>query len=612
MYVQQIAKGNFEDGYFISRSPNPFASTCGRVCAAPCEDNCRRGKIDQSVSIRSLKKFLTEKFGPESRHPETEKKLFGGRKKPKSHIVTGEIADLLKNQPPNSDKKVAVIGSGPAGLGCAHDLALLGYKVTIFEEKEKAGGMMRLGIPSYRLPEAVLEKEIETIRSMGVDIILNKRISLEYGLAELKKEGYQAFFIGVGAGKGNMVNIDGASLSGVHVALDFLMKSKRGIQTEIGKKVVVIGGGLVAMDAARYARRKILDENEDAQLLVAIDAARDARRQILSQEIKGDHEVHVVSLESFEQMPTSQSVSGRQELAETLEEDIKFHPSWGPERVLGENGRVIGIELKKVLQVFNADGRFDPKFDEKEKKVIPCDSVIFAIGQASDISFIRKEDNIENTRRSTIKADDRLATTSPEVFAGGDVVFGPRNLIDAVANGKKAARSIDEFLSGRTFHIEYDVNIEIQHTPRYKMFADYEKTGRRTPPVSPPTLRTGKQEIELSFDEQTAREQATRCLTCHTSPIYDGDICILCGRCEDICPQKCLTFVLPDQVDVKDGKVGDILARQKVQADQEFTALLKDDTRCIRCGLCVIRCPTGAMTMETILIEEKAVYSERN
>ncbi|MDH5657064.1 MAG: NAD(P)-binding protein, partial [Spirochaetia bacterium] len=215
MYVQQIAKGDFEAGYLTARSPNPFASSCGRVCAAPCEDNCRRGRVDEPISIRSLKKFLTEQYGPESSRPETQKRLINGEQ-PASHFHSMHASALKQTAPQDTGgKKVAVIGAGPAGLSCAHDLAILGYSVTVFDNFDKGGGMMRYGIPSYRLPDQVIDSEIETIRSMGVTINQNQAVK---SIDELKSQGFNAIFIGTGVTLGRKIPIEGADLPGTLTA----------------------------------------------------------------------------------------------------------------------------------------------------------------------------------------------------------------------------------------------------------------------------------------------------------------------------------------------------------------------------------------------------------
>ena len=584
MYVQQIANGKYEDAYLTARSPNPFASSCGLICAAPCEDACRRGAVDEPVSIRSLKKFVTEMYGPESNKPDTVRRLFSGEL-PDSNVHNRHIARLQGIKTENGSKNIAVIGAGPAGLTAAHDLAILGYKVTVFEALGITGGQMRVGIPPYRLPDHVLDSEVEFIESLGVEIKLNTPITGEKGISWLKSQGFSAVFISVGLMKGRLLNMEGSDLHGVHSALEYLNKAGLGETTDTGKRVVVIGGGLVAMDAAREARRQ----------LMAID-------------INVKYDVHVASLESYTEMPAHQSVSGRQELEETEDEDIHFHPSWGPHRVIGENGKVTGIELIKVLSVFDADGRFSPKFDENQKKVIPCDSVIFAIGQMADLSFITEQDGVTISPRGIIEVDEKFMTSSPGVFAGGDAAFGPRNAIDGVAHGKKAAVYIDEFLTGHKRSTEYEARVEILHTPSYSMIDGYDLLDRKTPPVADPKDRIGKQMIELSFDEKNAVEQAARCLTCHVSPVYDSDLCIICGRCVDICPQQCLSFVPLSEVQIEGvedmtGFAGGL----DLDVSDDITVMVKDDEKCIRCALCATRCPTDALQMERVIVEERPV-----
>ncbi len=585
MYVQQIAGGDFEGAYLTARSPNPFASSCGLVCAAPCEDKCRRGAVDAPVSIRSLKKFVTEQYGPESGKPDTVKRLFSGEL-PGSSTHTGHIAKLLNRKSESTGQPVAVVGAGPAGLTAAHDLATLGYKVTVFEALGVTGGQMRIGIPPYRLPDHILDREVEFIQSLGVEIKLNTPVTKEKGLGWLKEQGFQAVFLSVGLMKGRMIPIEGKDLSGVHTALDYLNRAGLGETTDTGHRVVVIGGGLVAMDAAR-----------------------EARRQLLAKEPGAHYEIHVASLESYTEMPAHQSVSGRQELEETEDEEIQFHPSWGPHRILGENGKVTGIELIEVVSVFDSEGKFNPTFNESSKKTIHCDSVILAIGQAADLSFVSESDGVTVSPRGIIQVDEQLMTTAPGIFAGGDGAFGPRNAIDGVSHGKQAAVSIHEFLSGKKRETSYDVRVEIMHTPSYNMIDGYDRLDRKTPPVADPRDRIGKQMIELSFDEKNAVEQASRCLTCHTSPVYDSDLCILCGRCVDICPQQCLSFVPFSDVTIEGVEDMSAFARslELNPGNEDVTVMLKDDHACIRCGLCASRCPTGALAMERVIVEEQSV-----
>ncbi len=592
MFVQQAAKGNYAEGYLTARSPNPFASSCGRICAAPCEDNCRRGRIDKAVAIRAIKKYLCEKFGPESDHPETIQALFQG-KLPQASQSGMDAANVKSLQLENADKKIAIVGGGPSGLSCGHDLAILGYSVTVFEALEKAGGMMRFGIPFYRLPADVLDKEIQIISDQGVDIKTNAQVE---SIQSLFDQGFNSVFIGVGCMKGRGLPIEGADFDGVTMAVDFLLEANRDNRPEVSQKTVVIGGGLVALDAARDVRRGLIEKN------IAAGG---------SKELTSDQAVHMACLESFAEMPANISLTGREEVDEMKDEQVELHPSWGPKRILGKNGKVTGIELISVLSVFDEDGKFAPKFDEDNTKIIEAESIIFAIGQAADFSFIKEDDGVETNPWGTIKIDPETFATSREgVYAGGDAAFGPRLMIDAVAHGKKAATRIDEYLSKRKRKKLYDVNIEVIPTDQYSMAEDYEKKGYDHPSIAEPEDRIGLGEVELSFTEAEVAEQASRCLTCHTNPVYNGELCILCGRCVDICPQKCLSFVPFSSIEIENGDKELIPKELGLNLEEDMTVMIKDDDKCIRCGNCAYRCPTAAMTMERIVVKEHPVIAE--
>ena len=604
-YVQLIAQGQYEQAYLTSRSPNPFASVCGRVCAAPCEDKCRRGAIDAPVSIRALKRFVTEKFGVESLAPDTQDKLIQISTEPGNKTPWHLPMLRVSRAQVARGEKVAVVGAGPAGLACAHDLALMGYAVTVFEASERAGGMMFHGIPEFRLSRPVIDKEIDKIRNLGVELKLNAPLNDRFGLRELRAQAYKAVFLSIGTQRGRDMTIAGSELDGVVRAIDFLLNVNHGYRVSLGKRVVVIGGGFVAFDAARMALRQALEGEEDStggSMKAALDAARSAVRA-------GVADVKMISLESFEEMPVMRTAQGREEFEEARKEGIRFVTQRGARRFAGANGKLRAIDLIGVKRTYDDQGRFSPVYDETVAETLDADTVILAIGQQADLSFLRPEDGVELTPQRTIKVDRKtLATSAPGVFAGGDVAFGPRNLIEAVANGKTAALSIDNSLRDTALEPETRMWIDKIPTRAYSMTGDYEKLAREAPETVELSRRTGISEVELGYTEAEARRQAERCLSCHIQTIYDAEKCVLCNRCVDICPEYCLKLVPVEQLDWD----GETMARVKefygTDGLEPLSAMIKDDEKCIRCGLCAVRCPTDAMTMEVFFYEE----SDRN
>jgi len=607
-YVQLVAEGRYEDAYLVARAPNPFASVCGRVCAAPCEDACRRGSIDAPITIRALKRTVCERYGVESIHPATQDRLrealVGEGNRYVGHLPVRPFAPAAGA----GKRKVAVVGGGPAGFAAAHDLALLGYAVTVLEASSEPGGMMRFGIPEYRLPRSIIQAEIEKIVSLGVTLKVGAALSPAYGLAELKRDGFEAVFLSVGVQKGRDIQVPGVELDGVVKAVDYLLNANRGFRMDLGRRVVVIGGGFVAFDAARTALRlgreedaerlaAALPEEADARLKEALDSAREALRG-------GATDVTIVSLEAFDEMPVLRTTQGHEEFEEATKEGVKFQPRRGPRRFLGEK-RLRAIELRKVTSVFDASGRFAPQYDDEDVVTLEADSCVLAIGQRPDLSFLEPEDGVALTPGGTIQVDkETLATTAPGVFAGGDVAFGPRNLIEAVANGKRAARSIHEHLSRESERVEAVIEVEKLPTRDYRMIAGYEVLDRQTPPTLDVGRRTGIAEVETGYGEAEARAQGARCLVCHVQTIYDPELCVLCGRCVDVCPEYCLALVPYEDIELPEEE------RRALEAAAEpaglpLSAMIKDDTRCIRCGLCAIRCPTDAMTMERFSITER-------
>lgn len=607
-YVQLIGAGQYELAYLTARSPNPFASVCGRVCAAPCEDRCRRGAIDAPVSIRALKRFVTEKYGAESLAPDTQNRLFQIETEPGNKIAWHLPLMNETRKGAARRQKVAVIGAGPAGLACAQDLAIMGYQVTVFEGSAAAGGMMVHGIPEFRLPRSVIEREISRITGLGVELKLNAPLREGFGVRELRELGFQSIFLSVGTQRGRMLNIEGSNLDGVVKAVDFLLNVNHGYRVELGRRVVVIGGGFTAFDAARMALRRAVLADGDAEE-TAINAALDAARAAIR---AGVTDVRMVSLESLEEMPVMRTAQGKEEFEEARKEGIVFQPQRSAKRFTSTNGRVQAIELIGVKRTYDPEGRFNPVFDPAVAETIEADTVILAIGQEPDLSFLTPEDGVELTRQRTIKVDPvTLTTTAPGIYAGGDVAFGPRNLIEAIANGKRAAMSIDNFLRGVDSRPEFHLSVKQIATREYQRIADYDKFPRESPPSIALDRRTGISEVESGYSEEEALRQAARCLVCHIQTIYDPEKCVLCNRCVDVCPEYCLKLVPLEQVSFEtgggeNGTGAAVRDFYDVGASAEpLSAMIKDEEKCIRCGLCAVRCPTNAMTMEVFFYEER-------
>jgi len=560
VYVAAIADGYDQHSYLTARLPNPFASVCGRVCAAPCEDACRRGEIDRPIAIRALKRFVTEQYGVEA-GPDS------------------EWGDVVAAAAQERRERVAIVGGGPAGLAAAHDLRRTGYQVSLFEATGVLGGMMVLGIPEYRLDRRLLHAEIDAIVTLGVDVRLSTRLGTDITLDELRND-YDAVFLALGATQGRDLDIEGHQADGVIRALEFLININQGFNVDVGERVVVIGGGNVAMDAARTALRadvyQTIREGADPYeaseergvITQAVDAARTAVRA-------GAHEVTVVSLESRVEMPADEF-----EFHEATVEGIDFLHRRGPSRILTEGDVVVGLETIGVKSVFDASGRFAPVFDPDDRSVIPCDTVILAIGQSVDIAALGEAGPVISPRR-TIQTDDESSTSLQGVWAGGDAAAGPRNLIDAIADGRRAAAAIHSQLGG--------VEAEQKAEGQMIVLEQFHRTGDlydRLPRIPVPSLPTGRRvglrEVELGFTEEEARCEAARCLRCFVNVLLDVDRCVLCALCVDVCPVDVLSIV-PAAEATPDLPVG--------------TALLLDEAACIRCALCVDRCPTDALSM---------------
>lgn len=596
-YVNAIAEGRYEDAYRKARATNPFASICGRVCGAPCEANCRRGVLDRPVTIRALKRFVTDKFGPETA----------------DYTRYRDFANPKMLPPGRGDyERVAVVGAGVAGLTVAHDLAQVGYKVTVFEAHSEPGGMLMAGVPVFRLPRDLVRNEITAILSLGVDLRCNQRLGRDFTIADLRREGYAAIFLGIGLPDGRKLPIPGKDFGGVYEGIEFLRAFNAGTPLPLGQRVVVIGGGNVAYDVARSALRPAWMkpraerfEEVDHGEQVAYDVARSALR------MSGDKDIHIVCLEDLPEMPADET-----EIVEGREEGIHLHNRRGPREILGENGRVAALRTVRCVSVFDAERRFRPVFDESLIEDIPADNVIFAIGQQADLSFLRPEDGVA-TERGLVKVDPQTyQTTAPDVFACGDVAHGARLFIDAIASAQIAARSMHDFLR----QTRTDVALRKSWKPAaYTMTEDWQKTRRRNPPVLETERRAASNEIvEAAFPEAEARAQASRCLRCNVNTVFETTKCIACNGCVDVCPENLIRLEGLSTLIRQNGWLAEaaaafgtseqaLLAMPAEELDSFGGVMTKDESTCIRCSMCASRCPTHAITMQHFEFEWECV-----
>ena len=595
-YVTAIAEGRDLDAYKIARATNPFASICGRVCGAPCEANCRRGSLDTPITIRALKRFVNEKYGPETGDF--------------THYRDGCNTKMLPPEKGDGER-IAVVGAGVAGLTVAHDLVQLGYQVTVFEAYDEPGGMLTAGVPIYRLPRELVQAEINAILSMGVELKCNMRLGRDFTIGSLRKDGYKAIFLGIGLQKGRKIPIDGADLPQVFDGLDFLRAFNEGKPMELGRRIVVIGGGNVAYDVARSAVRPakvpMADAASDMERTerIAYDVARSALR------LSGDKEVHIVCLEKRNEMPADEI-----EIVEGEEEGIRLHDGRGPRMILDEDGYVTGLRTVKCLSVFDENGKFSPKYDEDVIEDIAADTIMFAIGQQSDLSFLEPGDGVE-AENGLIKVDpDTYQTTAPDVFACGDVAHGPRLFIHAIASAQIAARSMHDYLRGtRT-----DVIVKKRWQPAdYTMAEGWDQMKRRLPPALDSERRASSNDIvEINYSESEARKQASRCLRCNVNTIFDTSICVACNGCVDVCPENLIKLVGLDQVrsdkylmQIASDSLGitddDLAGYSDLELNELGGIMIKDESTCIRCAMCASRCPTNAILMKRFEFSRECV-----
>lgn len=475
-YIKLASQGKYTDALELIKKHNPLPAVCGRICPRLCEEDCTRGDFDEAVAVDDIKKFIAEKdlemdtrFIPQKRHD-------------------------------YSDKKIAIIGSGPSGLTCAYDLALDGYDVTVFEKEKVTGGMLSLGIPSYRLEKNVLQAEVDVIKEMGVKFETGVEVGKDVTINDLRKRGFHGFYIAIGAQAGRKLGIEGDEAEGVYSGVDFLRKINLDTATGVHGNVVVIGGGNVAIDVARSAVR--LGDVQSTQLYC---------------------------LEKREDMPAH-----NEEVAEALEEGIAINNSWGPTKILTENGKVTGIEFKRCISTFDAHGRFNPIFDESETKTVACDYVLLSVGQMFDYGNLLQGENVTLTARNTIEVNPiTLQTSQEDIFAGGDVASGPKLAIDAIAAGKEAAVSLHRFVqNGQSLIFGRD-------THAYVMFdkdslderIDYDGTERqRIQHIDGKVSKTTFKDLRGILTEEQIEKETARCLSCGATKA-DEYLCVGCGAC---------------------------------------------------------------------------------
>ena len=481
-YLKKAAQGKYQDALALIKKENPFPAVCGRVCNRRCEDACTRGTIDQAVAIDEVKKFIAEQD---------------------LHAETRYIPPII---PPTTgrlfNEKVAIIGAGPAGLSCAFYLAEKGYHPVVFEKNEKPGGMLRYGIPSFKLEKDVIDAEIEVIREMGVEIRCGVEIGKDITLDELRNQGYKAFYIAIGCQGGRLPGIPGEDADGVMTAVELLRTVGEDENYPVTGKVVVIGGGNVAIDVARTSQRC------------------------------GADSVQMYCLESREAMPAS-----LEEIQEAEEEAIQINCGWGPKEVLIKDGKVTGIILKKCVSVFDEEGRFAPKYDEDDVITVACEHVYFSVGQSVEWGNLLENSKVELGRGNGAVADSlTYQTAEPDVFVGGDVYTGPKFAIDAIAAGKEGAVSIHRFVQPNSSLIIGRNRREFIELDKENLkVSEYDNGSRQIPGMDKQIdAKKSFRDAHLTFTEEQVKAETARCLGCGAS-VVDENKCIGCGVCTTKC-----------------------------------------------------------------------------
>ena len=506
-YLQAIAEGRWQDAIDIIRDRLPFASVCGRICHHPCEANCRRRDVDKAVAIREVKRFVAE---------------LQGAKGATVHKATRQ------------DKaRVAIVGGGPAGMSAALELAKLGYRPAVFEKFPVAGGIPGTAVPQYRLPREIIQIDIDWICAHGVELKTGVEIGKDKSIEDLKREGFAAVIVATGLPKSRMLPLPGADHPRVLSALQFLTDASFGKKVEIGQDVLVIGGGNVAVDAARTALRM------------------------------GPKRVRMMCLESREEMPAFEW-----EKQEANEEGIDFITRRGPTEVQVQGGRIVGLKTRAVTRVFDENKRFDPKYNDADTRDVECDTIIMAIGQAPDMGFVKGSPLKTDARGRMEYTSATQQTGTPWVFACGEIVTPPGSVVEACASGRRAAKAVDSFLRGEEIRIDDSLPGEIGRVP--PEFVDKPlKVERNLVPMEPAEVRKHNvAPIDHNFTVEAALAEARRCMSCGSGAEVLVDKCSACLTCLRVCP-----FDIPKVTDV--ARIDSVL--------------------CQACGICIAECPANAI-----------------
>ncbi|MBE7009017.1 MAG: pyridine nucleotide-disulfide oxidoreductase, partial [Ruminococcaceae bacterium] len=480
-YIKMASEGKYREALELIKRDNPFPAVCGAICRKYCEDECTRGTVDEALAIDDIKQFIAaQDLKAEHRY----------------------VPPMVSTTREHFDQKIAIIGSGPAGLACAYFLAIEGYSPVVFEKDEVPGGMMVTGIPNFRLEKDVVNAEIDILREMGVQFKCGVEVGKDVTIAQLREEGYKGFFLGVGLQFGGKLNIPGDDAENVMPGVDYLKKVNGGKIGKLSGNVVVIGGGNIGADVARTAIRQ------------------------------GADSVQLYCLESYDEMPMGEE---DQELCK--EDGVVIHAGWGQTEIEVNGGKCAGIKFRKCVSVKNAEGRFDPKFDDNETTSEKCTTVLYCIGQKVDWKEMLKGTKVEFNRNGTAIADPiTRQTAEPDIFVGGDAYTGQKFVVDAIAGGREGAVSLHRFVNeGQSLTIHRNTR---NFTPLNKddivlPTESYKKPKRAVKGIDKAKVRTMNDE-RLVFTEEQIKSEASRCLSCGRS-VVDTNKCLGCGMCTVQC-----------------------------------------------------------------------------